>query len=142
MFSTTHLHPMLVHFPIVLVAIGFLAEFAFLLFKKEVCLTKMGFYLLVIGTLAACATWLSGNLFTSQMAGAAGKVRDTHELLATITVATLIVTLFLRSLLLYKKNENSKLKAHAFILYGLAALLVSATGFFGGTLVYNYMMPL
>jgi len=142
MFSTSHLHPMLVHFPIALVAIGFLAEFAFLLFKKEVCLTKMGFYLLVIGTLAACATWLSGDLFTSEMSGAAGEIRETHELLATITVVLLIATLVLRSALLFKKSENTKLKTLAFVLYGLAALSVSATGFFGGTLVYNYMMPL
>lgn len=142
MFSTSHLHPMLVHFPIALVAIGFLAEFAFLLFKKEVCLTKMGLYLLVIGTLAACATWLSGDLFTSEMSGAAGEIRETHELLATITVVLLIATLVLRSALLFKKSENTKLKTLAFVLYGLAALSVSATGFFGGTLVYNYMMPL
>ena len=142
MFTTSHLHPMLVHFPIALVAIGFLAEFAFLLFKKEVCLTKMGFYLLIIGTIAACASWLSGGLFTSEMAGAAGEIRDTHELLATITVVFLILTLLLRSFLLYKKIENTKLKVLAFALYGLAALSVTATGFFGGTLVYNYMMPL
>jgi uncharacterized membrane protein len=142
MFSTAHLHPMLVHFPIALVAIGFLAEFAFLLFKKEVCLTKMGFYLLVIGTLAACATWLSGDLFTSEMTGAAGEVRETHELLASITVGLLIATSVLRSVILFLKSENSKLKILAFLLYGLAALSVSATGFFGGTLVYNYMMPL
>jgi len=109
MFSTSHLHPMLVHFPIALVAIGFLAEFAFLLFKKEVCLTKMGLYLLVIGTLAACATWLSGDLFTSEMSGAAGEIRETHELLATITVVLLIATLVLRSALLFKKSENTKL---------------------------------
>jgi len=133
---------MLVHFPIALVAIGFLAEFAFLLFKKEVCLTKIGFYLLVIGTLTACATWLSGDLFTSEMSGAAGEIRETHELLATITVVLLIATLVLRSALLFKKSENTKLKTLAFVLYGLAALSVSATGFFGGTLVYNYMMPL
>ncbi|HEY5591398.1 MAG TPA: DUF2231 domain-containing protein [Paludibacter sp.] len=142
MFSTSHLHPMLVHFPIALVAIGFLAEFAFLLFKKEVCLTKIGFYLLVIGTLTACATWLSGDLFTSEMSGAAGEIRETHELLATITVVLLIATLVLRSALLFKKSENTKLNTLAFVLYGLAALSVSATGFFGGTLVYNYMMPL
>jgi len=142
MFTTSHLHPMLVHFPIALVTIGFLAEFAFLLFKKEISLTKMGFYLLVIGTLSACATWLSGDLFTSEMAGAAGEIRETHELFASITVGLLLITTVLRSTLLFQKNGNSKLKALAFVLYGLATVSVSVTGFFGGTLVYNYMMPL
>jgi len=142
MFTTSHLHPMLVHFPIALVAIGFLAEFAFLLFKKEVCLTKMGFYLLIVGMLAACASWLSGGLFTSEMTGAAGQIKQVHALFATITVFLLITTSALRTTILFQKNENSKLKVVAFLLYGLAAISVTVTGFFGGSLVYNYMMPL
>jgi len=142
MFSTSHLHPMLVHFPIALIAIGFLAEFAFLLFKKEICLTKMGYYLLIVGTLAACVTWLSGDLFTSDMEGAAEKIRETHELLATTTVVISLITAALRTYMLIKKKETKPLKILAFAFYALAALLVSATGFFGGTLVYNYMMPL
>jgi len=142
MFPTTHLHPMLVHFPIALVAVGFLAEFAFLLLKKEICLTKMGFYLLALGTISACLAWLTGDLFTSGMTGAAGEIRETHELMATITVALLIVTMVFRSLLLYYKSENAKLKIVAFSIYALAALAVSVTGFLGGNLVYGYMMPL
>ena len=142
MFPTTHLHPMLVHFPIALVAVGFLAEFAFIIFKKELSLTKMGFYLLVLGTISACLAWLSGGLFTSEMTGAAGEMRETHELMASITVALLIATLAFRSLLMFFKNENPKLKIAAFLLYGLAALAVSVTGFLGGNLVYGYMMPL
>jgi uncharacterized membrane protein len=142
MFSTTHLHPMLVHFPIALVAVGFLVEFVFLSVKKDICLTKMGFYLLALGTIGACASWFTGNFFTSEMTGAAGEVKEIHELLATVTVTLLIATLVLRTTILYLKKENSNLKVAAFILYGLAALAVSATGFYGGNLVYGYMMPL
>lgn len=142
MFDTSHLHPMLVHFPIALVVFGFLADIASLIYKKEVCLSKVGFYLLIIGTLAAIATWLSGILFTADMSGAAGTVRDTHELFAWITVGLLLTTSILRIILLVKKIEASGLKWTAFTLYGLATLCVTITGFYGGTLVYNYMMPL
>lgn len=142
MFPTSHLHPMLVHFPIALVAIGFLAELIFLFIKKEICLTKMGYYLLIIGTLAAFAAWLTGNLFTHDMVGAAEKIRETHELLATTTFVLLLLTSTLRTYLLIKKIETPSWKTAAFVLYALAAIAVSATGFFGGTLVYNYMMPL
>jgi len=62
--------------------------------------------------------------------------------MASITVALLIATLAFRSLLMFFKNENPKLKIAAFLLYGLAALAVSVTGFLGGNLVYGYMMPL
>jgi len=141
MFTTSHLHPMLVHFPIALVTIGFVADFVYVFIKKEECFSKMGFYLLITGTLAALVTLLSGVLFTSEMAGAAGGVRETHELFAWITVILLIVTLALRTMVV-RKTENSLFKWLIFTMYGLAALSVSITGFFGGTLVYNYMMPL
>ena len=142
MFSTSHLHPMLVHFPIALVIFGFLAEIAFIFFKKEVSLNKMGYYLLIVGTLAAIVTWLSGNFFTSEMEGAAGKIREAHELFATITLVLLLVTSILRTTLIMLKNENPILKKLSFLLYGLAVLTVSITGNLGGSLVYNYMMGL
>jgi len=139
MFSTSHLHPMLVHFPIALVIFGFLAELAFLFFKKEISLSKTGYYLLIAGTLAAVVAWLTGQFFTSEMDGASGKIKDLHELFATTTLILLLLTSVFRTTLLILKNDNSKLKIIAFILYGLAAISVSITGYIGGSLVYNYM---
>jgi uncharacterized membrane protein len=142
MFETSHLHPMLVHFPIALVVFGFLADVGALLFKKEICLTKAGFYMLIIGTLAAVVTWLSGFIFTSDMSGAAGVRRETHELFATVTVILLVITSVFRIILMIKKADSSGLKWVVLALYGLAAFCVTITGFYGGTLVYVYMMPL
>jgi len=142
MISTSHLHPMLVHFPIALVVIGFIAEIAALYFKKEVCLSRLGFYLLIIGTISALVAWLTGNFFTSEMAGTAGEIKETHELFALITLGTLLVTSALRIVLQFKTTENKGLRWIALLTYGLAAISVSITGFYGGTLVYEYMMPL
>ncbi len=142
MISLSHLHPMLVHFPIALVMLGFIAEVASLFFKKEVYLTKLGFYLLITGTLSAIAALLAGILFTPEMSGAAGEIQETHELFAWITLGTLLATSLLRIFITMKDKENSNLKWVAFVLYGLAAISVSITGFYGGTLVYSYMMPL
>lgn len=140
MFSISHLHPMLVHFPIALIIFGFLTEIAVLIFKKEMGLSKMGFYLLIVGTIAAFAAWLTGNLFTADMDGAAGKIQGYHELFANITLGLLFFTSAIRIFILVRKNENSKLKWLAFTIYALAALSVSITGFLGGTLVYSYML--
>lgn len=142
MFDTSHLHPMLVHFPIALVMFGFIIELASIIIKKELCLPKLSLYLLVTGTLATVVTWLSGVLFTSEMSGAAGSVKESHELFAFITMCLLIATSIIRLMITLGKKENSTLKWISFILYGIAAITVSITGFFGGTLVYNYMMPL
>lgn len=142
MISTDHFHPMLVHFPIALVAFGFLADCTSLFFKKEACLSRLGFYLLILGTLTAATALFSGVFFTSEMKGAAGEIKETHEMFAWITLGTLMVTSALRIFLQTKNVQNSKLKWVAFVLYGLATVSVSITGFYGGTLVYNYMMPI
>jgi uncharacterized membrane protein len=142
MFPTSHFHPMLVHFPIAIVAVGFLAELTSVFIKKEICLTKIGSYLLFFGTFCALLAWLTGIFFTSDMSGSAGKIRETHELLAWITLGLLIVTSVLRIIQLSRNITNNKLKWISFVLYALAALSVSVTGFFGGDLVYNYMMPI
>jgi len=141
MFETSHLHPMLVHFPIALVVIGFLADLISVFVKKELCFSKMSFYLLITGTLVAMAAVFTGVVFTTDMSGAAGVVMDQHELSAFVTLGLLLITIALRILLL-RKPENNIFKWLSFVFYALSAIAVSATGFFGGTLVYNYMMPL
>jgi len=142
MFDTSHLHPMLVHFPIALVIFGFLAELASLFVKKEAWLSRAGFFLLVFGTLSALTAWLTGIFFTSPMSDSAGEIKATHALFAWLTLGTLIAASVFRILLQFRNGENTNLKWVAFALYALAAVFVSITGFFGGTLVYNYMMPL
>jgi len=142
MISTSHFHPMLVHFPIVLILVGFLFEIASILYKKEIYLTTIAFYFVILGLLSAITALLSGALFTSEMSGAAGSVKETHELFAWITLTSLIVLSGFRIFLKLKNKEKSNLKWVAFVIYGLAAISVSITGFYGGTLVYNYMMPL
>jgi uncharacterized membrane protein len=132
---------MLVHFPIALIAIGFLAECISLIAKKEFCLSKMSFYLLIAGTFLAIFTWLTGILFTSEMSGTAGEIKETHELFAGLTLGLLLLTSILR-LLLIRYTNNKRIIKLSFITYALAAICVAITGFYGGTLVYNYMMPL
>lgn len=142
MISTTDLHPMLVHFPIALVLFGFIAEFASLYFKKEIYLSTLGFYLLITGTVMALITLLSGVFFTAEMTGAADQVKESHETFAWITLCILLATSALRIFLKIRKAENPNIKWLALALFGLAAISVGITGYFGGTLVYNFMMPL
>jgi uncharacterized membrane protein len=142
MISTSHLHPMLVHFPIALIVVGFVINLASLFIKKEVCLSKLGFYLLIIGTLSALLALFTGFIFTSEMSGSAGEIKEIHELFAWITLGLLIATSILHFFIFIKGEENLYLKWLAFIIYGLATISVSITGYYGGNLVYNYMMPL
>jgi uncharacterized membrane protein len=142
MFDLNHFHPMIVHFPIALIVVGFLFELLYLLFKKELCLTKAGFYLMVLGTLGAISAFLTGELFTTELTGNAGQVQETHELFAIITMITMCIATLIRIYLFANKKETTILKWIVFSLYTVGAMMVGITGFFGGSLVYNYLIGL
>jgi uncharacterized membrane protein len=143
MFDTSHLHPMIVHFPIALITTGFLADVVFLFFRNEKCLSKTGFYLMVLGALAAVAAWSTGQLFTNEPSqGAIIKVFERHETGALITMILIVTGAALRIYSVVRKKEETGLKWVVFAFYMLAFLAVTFTGFMGGTMVYNYMMGL
>jgi uncharacterized membrane protein len=143
MFNTAHLHPMIVHFPIALITIGFVAEVFSLFFRSEKCLSRTGFYLLVLGTLAAIAAWSTGQLFTNEPTqGEIVGVFAKHETGALITMILMIIATVFRIWLVIKKQEESQLKWVAFSLYLMGFAAVTFTGYMGGTMVYNYMMAL
>ncbi len=133
---------MLVHFPIALVVFGFLAVIASLLFKKTTSLPKIGFYLLVMGTLTGIAALMAGILFTNDLSGTAGSVQNTHETFAWITLGLLVVTTVYWSFLRLKNHADFGVNWITMVLYGLATVSVSITGYLGGSLVYDYMMPI
>jgi uncharacterized membrane protein len=143
MFNTAHLHPMIVHFPVALITVGFLAEVVSLFFKSEKCLSKTGFYLLILGTLSAIAAWSTGQLFTSEPTqGEIVGIFEKHETGALITMLLMILGSAFRIYLVIKKKEETTLKWIAFGLYCLAFAAVTFTGLMGGTMVYDFMMAL
>jgi uncharacterized membrane protein len=143
MFDTTHFHPMIVHFPIALITIGFVADISSLFFKDEKCLSKTGFYMMVAGALAAVAAWGTGQLFTNEPAqGAIVEVFEKHETGALITMILIVFGAAFRIWLVIKKREETQLKWIVMAVYFLAFAAVTFTGFMGGTMVYNYMMGL
>jgi uncharacterized membrane protein len=134
---------MIVHFPVALITIGFLAEVASLFFKSEKCLSKTGFYLMVLGALSAIVAWITGQLFTNEPTqGEIVKIFSRHETGALITMILMIIGSTFRIWLTVKKKEETKLKWISFGFYLLAFAAVTYTGLMGGTMVYNFMMSL
>jgi uncharacterized membrane protein len=143
MFNTAHFHPMIVHFPVALITVGFLAEVVSLFYKSEKCLSKTGFYLMVLGALAALAAWTSGQLFTNQPSqGEVVKIFERHETGALITLILMLLGSSFRIWIVVKKKDETNLKWIAFGFFLLAFLSVAFTAFMGGTMVYDFMMPL
>lgn len=137
MLSTSNFHPMVVHFPIALILLGFLAEIISVFYKKEVCFSKFSFYLLLTGMLGAAASVLTGLLFTPELAGETGKLKETHEMFAFITTALALITFSLKFYINIKVRENTHLKWIMLVFYTLTTLSVAITGYFGGNIVYG-----
>ena len=112
MFSLDHVHPMLVHFPI-----------AF------------------IGALTVAAAYASGALLTKELYGAAGAIQSSHELFAEMTTISALVGAAFKIYLKTEKKEDSNLKWIAFAIYLFTVVSISITGYYGGVLVYDYLIP-
>jgi len=139
--NTAHFHPMMVHFPIALIMVGFLADAIFIFYKKELCFSKTGLYLLILGTLAAIAAFATGHLFTFEPTeGAIVSIFEKHETMALVTIILLFLTSIFRVYAIIKTKEETNLKWVVLLLYFFSAISVSVTGFLGGSMVFDYMM--
>ena len=92
MFNTDHLHPIIVHFPIALITVGFIAEVVISFFQKKNVCQRQVFILMILGSLAAIAGWASGQLFTEEPTqGEILKVFHNHETGALITMILILI---------------------------------------------------
>lgn len=139
MLDLTHLHPMIVHFPIALLIVGFLADAIGLIFKKDFFI-KAGLYLLILGTLGVVAAYLSGNYAGAGVteAGALKQALETHEEAATLTLWLMIGAALVRIAMVVLKKYVGVYRWVAFLIFFLGVLSIARTGFYGGELVYKH----
>jgi len=138
MISATHLHAMVIHFPIALLMVGFLSELIALFTKKEFFSTA-AFYLLVLGALGATAAYLSGSYAGEGIEDGPLKIpMELHEQAATITLVLAIVTAIFKSVILLFKYKKSWSKWLGILLFLAVVGAVARTGYLGGQLVYSH----
>jgi len=133
----SHLHPMIVHFPVALIIVGFLFDVVSLFCKKEACLSKMGLYLMILGTLGTVAGYLTGEFFTPELTGELGERKELHEVFAKTTMFVMIAASVIRLAVLYYKKTESWYKWLVFGLFLIGTVSVGITGYLGGTIVYD-----
>lgn len=139
MFDSTHLHAMIVHFPIALVISAFATELIGLLPGKDF-FRKAGFYLLILGTVSAGVAYLSGTWAGEGVteSGALKQALETHEEAAELALWVLIAAAGARIALEVLKRYRGALKAIALILFAAGLLAVGRTGYYGGQLVFKH----
>ncbi len=139
MFDTSFLHPMIVHFPIALLIVGFLAELTGLFVQKEF-FSKTGFYLLILGTVGVITAYFTGQAAGNGISesGDLKRALESHENAAELTLWLMAAAAAVRIALVLMKKYSGVFKGIAFVLFLLGVLSVARTGYYGGELVYKH----
>ena len=139
MIDLTHLHPMIVHFPIALLIVGFLTDIAGLIIKREL-FTQTGFYLLILGALGTMAALLSGEMAGDGIAeqGLLKQAIEQHEGAAELSIWLVGITAGIRIILVLLKKYSGILKIAVLVLFFASVLSIARTGYYGGKLVYEH----
>lgn len=139
MFDITFIHPMVVHFPIALLIIGFLADAIGVIFKKDF-FSKAGFYLLILGTIGVIAAYITGENAGEKVEeiAAVEQAFEVHEEAAKTTLILALITAVVRIIFVSLKKYSGAFKWLTLVLFLFTVISIFNTGHKGGTLVYNY----
>ena len=129
---------MLIHFPIALLLIGFLAELIALVVPKPF-FKQAAFAMLLIGSLGAIAAYISGSYAGAGIeSGPLKAPMELHEDAALITLLLAIVTALYRVGLQIFHLERLWARIVGVLLWLALAGSVARTGYLGGQLVFRH----
>jgi uncharacterized membrane protein len=138
MFTATHLHAMVIHFPIALLLIGYIFEIISL-FSKNIFYRQSSFALLFIGTIGVLFAYFTGNAAGDGMEdGTMFRAMKLHEQSATFTLCIACSTAIYYSINYYFHLQKTGLKIIGIILFTITVAAISRTGYLGGQLVYKH----
>jgi len=138
MISATHLHAMIIHFPIALLVVGFITELIAVFIKNEF-FKNTAFYLLLLGSLGAIAAYVTGSYAGEGVEEGPLKIpMELHEQAALITLWLSIITALFSVLIYFFKVKNVAAKWAGILLYSLLVISVARTGYLGGQLVFSH----
>ncbi len=138
MISATHLHVMVIHFPIALILTGFMFEIISLI-TNQLFLKQSALVLLIIGTLSVLVAYYTGNAAGDDMEeGTMAKAMKVHEQAATFVLWISIITATYYSLNYFLKMHVLWIRIVGIILFTLTVTAISRTGYLGGQLVYKH----
>ncbi len=144
MINIAHIHPMLVHFPIVLLLLALAIDFIVLIKKGDLtandCLPSVGLAAILLAAIAAIAAATFGDIALDQAVklGFNVKALEQHEGLGLTTLWILIGLATWQTLARWRGMSLKGIKGWSFfsvVVVGSGFLLTAA--YFGGELVYT-----
>jgi len=136
-----NLHPLIIHFPVVLLLIAIIADLGALLFKKADWLHKTAVSLYVLGTLGAIVTYFTGKQAADIVTfpPPSYRVISKHADLALYTTLFFGIYALVRLFLFWKKWDTKRWVAGLLFLIAAGGYgLLQQTAEQGGMLVYKY----
>ena len=138
-------HPMLVHFPIVLLITACAMDILVLSLKRDLtsrrCLSMIALSALLLGTLSAGLAAIFGDIALDR-AISVGFPRgplETHETFALITIAVFSVHCLLRLFALWRRVSLRGSLGWVSAIPGMVGvILLIVTAYYGGELVYHF----
>ena len=132
---TTHLHPILVHFPIAIVTIGLIYDLV-TAFRHRSLPPLKGLWLWIVAALGA---WLSVATGPEDDARGNTDFLEIHSTLANVTAWVVTLIVLSRLFMIYKgRRELVKFPLIVYLVFSIAACgLVLGTGYYGGKMVYS-----
>jgi uncharacterized membrane protein/nitrite reductase/ring-hydroxylating ferredoxin subunit len=129
------IHPMLVHFPIGLFILSLLLDLASLVFPGVPDLVRGSFYAMLLGLITALLAAVPGFIdYTDIRTDHPGRpTATTHMILNLLVVAVYAINLGVRS----SSLADSKISIGPLVLSLIGVILLSASGYLGGRLVYD-----
>ena len=139
-----HIHPMLVHFPIVLFYLAVAFDIGATLTGRSVTdrsiAGRISLALAVLAALSAIATYIFGSmaLNVAEAGGFHSDVAEMHEKLGGLTTIAFVIWAVLRTITWWRDARLPGAFRIAVPLVGvLGAVLITATAYYGGALVYG-----
>lgn len=143
MIEIQHIHPILVHFPIVLifilVAIDLLALASSNAVTRRSGVGTISTFVALAAGAFAIGTWFFGGLALdhAEAAGFSSDVAETHESLGGITAFAFLIWGVVRFALWLRNRELGPVAIAVPMVEVAGAVLVTATAYYGGLLVYE-----
>ena len=130
-------HPMVVHFSIALVIVGFVIDFFYIFVAKKDWRRTSSLFLMILAALAVFLSWFTGEYYSRSYDGVGRDVKDEHELFSWITMCVFGAAVAVRFLAIYLKKNPAFFKYLYIVLMLSAVMAIGYCGYLGGNLVYE-----
>ena len=131
------IHPMVIHFTIAIIYLTTLAGLIGLFVKKDGFYPKVFFLLLTLSIVATLAAGVAGVIseYYVSVSGTVANMLETHKNYGEFTGVLLVFAWGLQWL---AQRKGARVSTAALGLCVAATVLVSITGFLGGSMVYDH----